>query len=201
MKTFRNDAPHELLGVRPNASPEEIRQALDRLSRLLAPGSLALYSVLAHEEQRELQEDLRVAGALLLTGHEPHDRFARHETPDSLEPPPPLRLAPPAPSDEAAPPPAAPAETDPTTPGARLRAAREGASLSLRDVSGRTRIPLSQLAAIEEEAFDRLPRRAYLRGFVMTYAKLLKLDPEQAWEAYRARWEAAGYGRDGPAGS
>lgn len=197
MKTFRDEAPHDLLGVAPNATPEEIRQALDRLGRVLAPGSLALYSVLAREEQRELHESVQLAAALLLARHEPSERFDRRDAEaPAAEARPQLRLADPPPAlDEGAP---APAPHDAEgSPGERLRAAREAASLTLRDVAQRTRIPLAQLAAVEEEAFDRLPMRAYLRGFVMTYAQLLKLEPEAAWESYRARWEAAGYGRDG----
>jgi hypothetical protein len=197
VKTFRDESPHDLLGVAPNASPEEIRQALDRLGRILAPGSLALYSVLAREEQRELQESVQLAAALLLARHAPRERFdGRDAEPAAAEVRPHLRLAEPPPAlDENAP---APERHDAErSPGARLRAAREAVSLTLRDVAQRTRIPLAQLAAIEEEAFDRLPRRAYLRGFVMTYAQLLKLDSEAAWDSYRARWEAAGYGGDG----
>lgn len=198
MKSFRDETPHDLLGVGPNASPDEIRQALDRLARVLAPGSLALYSVLGREEQRELHENLHIAGALLLARHEPRERLEPRGASATEQATVPLPLAA-SPHIDERPDPTAADEADPT-PGARLRAAREKGSQSLHEVSQRTRIPLAQLAAIEDEAFDRLPMRAYLRGFVMTYAQALKLDPESTWQSYRAHWEAAGYGRD-PASS
>lgn len=195
MSRLRDESPHALLGVAPNASPDEIRHALDRLARLLAPGSLALYSALGREEQRELHESLGIASALLLARHPPGGRFERRAAEQRVAPAaPPLRLAEPLPERSGPEPAAGGAEN--ATIGARLRAAREAGSLTLREVAQRTRIPLAHLAGIEEEAFASLPLRAYLRGFVMTYARLLKLDPEATWDAYRAAWEAAGCGRD-----
>jgi len=185
VKPLADRPPHELLGVRPDAGPEEIRQAYERLTKLLAPGSLALYSLLATDQQRELQDSLRLATTLLLARH---DQSPGH--PENIAPP--RRQA-----ETSGGEPAAPRESvRPLSPGETLRAAREGRSLSLREASEHTRIPVASLESIEAEAYERLPLRAYLRGFVRTYAAFLRLDPDRTWEAYATRWQEAGFDRD-----
>ena len=75
--------------------------------------------------------------------------------------------------------------------GAQLRKVREGLGLTLAEVAQRTRIRPKQLESIEAEAFDKLPQRVFVRGFVMAYARELKLDPERVWASYGKRWETA----------
>jgi cytoskeleton protein RodZ len=66
----------------------------------------------------------------------------------------------------------------PTTegPGARLRAARESAGLSLDQVAQQLKLTQRQVKALEEENFGDLPGRTFSRGFVRNYARLLNLD-------------------------
>ncbi|AKU91272.1 helix-turn-helix domain-containing protein [Vulgatibacter incomptus] len=71
--------------------------------------------------------------------------------------------------------------------GALLREVREVRGISLRDVSTRTRIGVNHLESIEEEAFSRLPDRVFLRGFLQSYARELRLDPARVAETYLAR--------------
>ncbi|HLJ58739.1 MAG TPA: RodZ domain-containing protein [bacterium] len=68
--------------------------------------------------------------------------------------------------------------------GERLRNAREARGLSLDDVEAATRIRRRYLEALEEEAFDRLPGPAYVRGFLNAYASHLGLPPEEIASMY-----------------
>ena len=63
-------------------------------------------------------------------------------------------------------------------PGARLRAAREAAGLSLDQVAQQLKLAPRQVKALEDENFSELPGRTFSRGFVRNYARLLNLDPE-----------------------
>jgi cytoskeleton protein RodZ len=64
-------------------------------------------------------------------------------------------------------------------PGARLRAAREAAGLSLEQVAQQLKLAPRQVRALEEEDFAQLPGRTFARGFVRNYARLLNLDGEE----------------------
>jgi cytoskeleton protein RodZ len=68
--------------------------------------------------------------------------------------------------------------------GERLRNAREARGLSLDDVEAATRIRRRYLEALEDEAFDRLPGPAYVRGFLNAYASHLGLPPEEIASMY-----------------
>src|SRR5262249_35967010 len=63
-------------------------------------------------------------------------------------------------------------------PGARLRAAREQAGLSLDQVAQQLKLAPRQVRALEEESFDELPGRTFSRGFMRNYARLLNLDAQ-----------------------
>jgi cytoskeleton protein RodZ len=63
-------------------------------------------------------------------------------------------------------------------PGARLRAAREAAGLSLDQVAHQLKLAPRQVKAVEEESFGELPGRTFSRGFVRNYARLLHLDAQ-----------------------
>jgi cytoskeleton protein RodZ len=61
--------------------------------------------------------------------------------------------------------------------GAELRKARESMGLSVADVAGHIKFAPHQIEALEEGDLAHLPETAYLRGFIRSYAKLLRLDP------------------------
>jgi hypothetical protein len=56
---------YEFLGVEPEASPEEIRRAVQKLRELFGPGSLALYSLVDREEHKALLDRLEEAAVVL----------------------------------------------------------------------------------------------------------------------------------------
>ena len=68
-------------------------------------------------------------------------------------------------------------ETDASGYGARLTAQRERAGLSVTDVAATLRLHPNQVRAIEQEDLGRLPALAYVRGFIRSYARVLRLDP------------------------
>ncbi|BBD98688.1 DUF4115 domain-containing protein [Sphingobium amiense] len=69
-----------------------------------------------------------------------------------------------------------PPEAQPTTPGAKLRAAREAQGLSIQDVATRTRIAQRQLEAVERDDYAALPGIPYAVGFARAYARAVDLD-------------------------
>ncbi|MDO9694738.1 MAG: helix-turn-helix transcriptional regulator [Candidatus Latescibacteria bacterium] len=74
-----------------------------------------------------------------------------------------------------------------TTPGAMVRAAREAAGLSLADLAAATRIPASQLRALEADDHDQLSGPLYVRSFLRSCAEALDLDPHDLLAAYDSR--------------
>ncbi|MFC3442484.1 helix-turn-helix domain-containing protein [Sphingobium rhizovicinum] len=67
-------------------------------------------------------------------------------------------------------------EAQPTTPGAKLRAAREAQGLSIQDVATRTHIAVRQLEAVERDDYASLPGIPYAVGFARAYARAVDLD-------------------------
>lgn len=61
-------------------------------------------------------------------------------------------------------------------PGRVLAEARVQKQLSVADVALQLKLSVSQVEALEAEAYDRLPGPVFVRGFVRNYARLLDLD-------------------------
>ena len=66
-----------------------------------------------------------------------------------------------------------------TLPGAMLAAAREAQGLSVEDISQRLKLSVAQIKSIEADDHSKLPTPVYVRGFIRSYARLLKLDSAQ----------------------
>ena len=60
--------------------------------------------------------------------------------------------------------------------GDQLRAAREEQGLSLEDVGGELKIRTTHVLALEEGDFDKFDAPVFVRGFVRTYCRILKID-------------------------
>ena len=75
--------------------------------------------------------------------------------------------------------------------GELLRHIREARGVELHDIAERTKIHIGYLRAIEEENFAATPSPVYLRGFLKTVARDLKLDQEQVARTYMKRFELA----------
>ncbi|MGI6678883.1 MAG: RodZ domain-containing protein [Dehalobacterium sp.] len=63
--------------------------------------------------------------------------------------------------------------------GEILHTTREAKNITLREVENCTKIRMKYLIALEANDFDALPGRAYLFGFLRTYARFLGLNDEE----------------------
>jgi len=70
------------------------------------------------------------------------------------------------------------------TLGKYLKNQRESKKISLREVSKNTRVREYILKAIEEDQTDLLPAATYVKGFLLAYAKYLRLDPNDVLLRY-----------------
>ena len=68
--------------------------------------------------------------------------------------------------------------------GEVLRRVREGLGLSLKEIELRTKIGHWHLDSIEREKVKDLPAQVYLRGFLISLARELRLDPVRVARSY-----------------
>jgi hypothetical protein len=71
--------------------------------------------------------------------------------------------------------------------GALLKQLREARGIDLQSISQRTKITVAHLRAIEEETLKALPAVVYVRGFLVEYARFLRLDVNRVLGTYLAR--------------
>ena len=64
-------------------------------------------------------------------------------------------------------------------PGAALAAAREAQGLSIEDISRQLKLSVTQIKSIEADDHSRLPSPVFVRGFIRSYARIVKLDVAQ----------------------
>jgi cytoskeleton protein RodZ len=77
--------------------------------------------------------------------------------------------------------------SQPTTMGAYLRAARRRRRVSIERAADDTRIRADFLMRMESDEFDFLAP-AYVRGFLKTYARFLRVDPEPLLHEFDHRY-------------
>jgi transcriptional regulator with XRE-family HTH domain len=73
--------------------------------------------------------------------------------------------------------------------GSRLRQARQGRGLSLRDIANATKISALALEAIERNEFGRLPGGVFRRAYVRAFAAEVGLDADELVREYRSRFD------------
>jgi len=64
-----------------------------------------------------------------------------------------------------------------SSPGTRLRQARESAGLSLAEIAQRTLIPVARLQSLEKDDYNQVGVPTFVIGYTRTYARILGLDP------------------------
>jgi len=186
---------YEVLLAHRGATDEELRRAYKRQRDLYQPGSLPLTSLLTETEQRREIARIEEAHDTLL---DPLRRKAYDASifPETEAEAPRSRTADSAVLAERAVlrqelSREINAETEFT--GRLLAKVREALGVELSEIARETKISVTHLAAIENEAFDDLPALVYTRGFVQQLAKFLKLDPTQVTKTYLRRlreWRA-----------
>ena len=84
--------------------------------------------------------------------------------------------------------------------GAKLRKAREGRGISLRQIASSTKISVTALEALERNDVSRLPGGVFSRAFVRSYAAEVGLDPDTVLTEFLDRFqEEASRTEHGPA--
>jgi cytoskeleton protein RodZ len=69
--------------------------------------------------------------------------------------------------------------------GPWLRRARAAKNISLEEIAAVTKVHISQLAHLEAEEFHKLPAAAFVRGFLINYARYLELDEDEVLTRFR----------------
>ncbi|MFZ8933799.1 MAG: helix-turn-helix domain-containing protein [Bacteriovoracaceae bacterium] len=64
--------------------------------------------------------------------------------------------------------------------GQYIKQQRESSGHSLKYISGKTKISLSQLESLENDRLDMLPDKTYVQGFIKAFGKYIDLDGEKA---------------------
>jgi len=209
---------YELLEVSPTATSQEIHKAYERVRRVYDPNSIALYSLFTPEETVVINQRIEEAYRTLVyeDNRKKYDAMLRdrHELPDIPPPPRPGLKYQPRPArtpatvqkenqlavtspDAPATPRPVQEEAAPVPPfigeftGPVIKVLREQRELSIRDIADMTKVNARYLELIEEENFKKLPARAYIRGFLMLYAKAIGYDPERMASDYLKRYDAA----------
>ena len=72
--------------------------------------------------------------------------------------------------------------------GSALKKVRERMKIELHDIALDTKIPIRYLEDLENENFEGLPPAVYTRGFVVNYARHLKLDQQKVVDDYMERY-------------
>ncbi len=211
---------YELLEVSPKASAQEIHRAYERVRRIYEPNSMALYSLFTPEETAAIHQRIEEAYRTLVyeDNRRRYDAVLRerNEIPEPPAPPLPKAYEPlpaqPAPSptedrrladtesqQQPAPAPPRPSQEDALMvsqfigefTGPAIKALREQLGHDLRAIADKTKVGMRFLEYIEEESYQKLPARAYVRGFLVLYAKALGCDPERVAADYLKRYDAA----------
>jgi len=72
--------------------------------------------------------------------------------------------------------------------GKNIRMMRITREMSLEEIFRKTKIPRETLEDIEEEHFEKLPALFYLKGFLMAYAKILRVNQTEIVDGYVKRY-------------
>lgn len=75
--------------------------------------------------------------------------------------------------------------------GPVIKVLREQRKLTVRNIADTTKLGSRFIEFIEEENYQKLPARPYLRGFLVLYAKALGYEPERVVSDYLKRYDEA----------
>jgi flagellar biosynthesis protein FlhG len=195
---------YEVLATEPGVSDEEVRRAYRSIKEIYAPGSPVVAGLYDERELSELHARANAAHDTLFAPERrrlydlalPEADLARavRAAAQSGHRRPALGTGPGAGAaddrGQESPEPAIDIGDEVT--GAALRKVREARGIDLADISQRTKISERHLRAIEDERFKDMPAAVYVRGYVMEYARALRIDAQRAAESYLRRYHGKG---------
>jgi cytoskeletal protein RodZ len=68
--------------------------------------------------------------------------------------------------------------------GEYLKKERERKSYTLEQIASATKININILRSLEADEFDKLPAKPFIRGFVISYCKIININPEEVLIKY-----------------
>ncbi|MGF1467476.1 MAG: helix-turn-helix domain-containing protein [Sandaracinaceae bacterium] len=184
-RTVPPESHHDLLEVDRGATVEEIRRAFKRMREVVyGPDSMCCYGLFEPDELEHLRRRLEEAFDVLLdpSRRKPYELSVFPIEEDRTE------VLPAAERERRSLPPAPEVNPDTDFNGSLLRQIRESQGVELKEISERTKVGTTYLAAIEQDDFRSLPAPVYVRGFVSELAKCLHLDPMQVSRTYIRRY-------------
>ncbi len=196
MKPLTDLDHYEVLEISRGTAPQEIERAYLLAMATYADDSLAGYSVFEPGDAATMRERIETAYRAL------SDADARVAYDAEIAP---ATGTPPQEVQQSLPPPTATlqehsAEVEPVEgfdedsdeyDGARLRRSRLHRGLEIEGVAKVTKVNPTYLRFLEEERFEDLPARVYVRGFLMAFASCVGIDPHAVARSYLARFDAA----------
>lgn len=190
MKDFAHLNYYELLEIPPTASPSEIQKAYEIARKTFSEDSIATYSLIDDMSRRGMLNRIEEAFSVLI------DEERRHQYDIQLglkrqEPPRPDSIPSASEPPEAPRPGCAPYVLGIDLEGQEihgrfLKEFRIRKGIPLQEIAAKTRINITYLQFIEQDHFKGLPTEVYLRGYLVQYAKVLGLPPDQVAERYLA---------------
>jgi flagellar biosynthesis protein FlhG len=185
---------YEILETEPGVSDEEVRRAYRAIKDIYASGSLVISGLYEEHELAELHARVNAAHDTLFAPDRRRlydlalpeadlARAVRAAASGGRRPAAPLSAAEERieTSDTAL-------DPDAEVTGEYLRKVRLTRGIELSDISQRTKISERYLRAIEEERFSDMPAPVYVRGYVLEYARALRMDAHRVTESYLARY-------------
>ncbi len=191
---------YEVLGVARHVGSGQI-QAAYRFARSLYTGeSTPTYGLLDSEERGRMLALVEEAYAALSNPSVRRDYDLRMQgragDPQGLDAAPLQASPPPAPAARPVPP-SQPAQSPAPTPplkipdvvnGPALRLLRESCGLSIEQIAALSKVGSRFLLALEEDRHKALPGRVFARGFLIEYARALRVSESDLVERYLRHW-------------
>lgn len=195
---------YEILEISPNALPKEIQTAYQKKLEIYSDNSFAAIGLMSKEE-KEKERDLLEQNYKLLINSQSRQKYdeelisrnllkEEERISDYREIQYQSRLiiqeAPDQPSENQK----EPNEINEISEvsyydGPSLRKIRQAKKISVEEIVSETNIRSWYIQSIEEEKFDALPARIYLKGFLKQIALYLKLQPEKVLRDYLERYD------------
>lgn len=205
---MKNKNYYEILGVAPHVGSGQI-QAAYRFARGLYSGeAMPTYGLLSGEERAQMLDLVEDAYAALSNPNVRRDydaqlqaegppSIARRETPEAAPARDGSSGRSPASAPPAAPPPpgegghAASMRVPEVVNGSVLKKLREGRRLTVDQIAGLSKVGSRFLRALEEDRHDVLPGRVFARGFLIEYARALRVSETELVDRYLLHWKVS----------